>query len=296
MLLEAGADSYQCTKKGKKYPIHIAIYSGKHETATLLYDKMKESNEIENVFDTQRKSLLQYCAENNVNSLAESILSKNRDLINHCDRLGNTILHSIAQGETSVLLTRIMTILNREEMLNLIQKTNRQKRNVFHVITGFDNITMLLDLIQFMDDDNLVEELMLMKDYAGYTAPHYAALRGSFYCLDHFVSSTPKLLQSLSENGQTLLHTAIAGSSPIRCIALLIENGLDVNATDEEERTPLFYTLRTKNSRLDIIRLLIERYSVDVNKTDDSGQSFIARASQSEDCHKIMEIVDEFDK
>merc|ERR1711964_74341 len=114
--------------------------------------------------------------------------------------------------------------------------------------------------------------------------------------LDFFVNSLPHVLQALTRTKQTVLHAAVAGSANASCIRLLMSIGMDENAKDSTGRSPLFYIFRNQtNSRLDLLRVLLEEFDADTTIINEDGQSFIAEASMTQDCQEIMDLLSEFE-
>jgi len=78
------------------------------------------------------------------------------------------------------------------------------------------------------------------------------------------------VLRDVNTGGITALHHAVERGHKVA--ELLIANGVDVNAKDEDGNTPLHYAVRLGRSRKDIIKLLIEN-GVDINAKNNDGQT-----------------------
>ena len=87
------------------------------------------------------------------------------------------------------------------------------------------------------------------------TPVHLAARNGHVNVLESMNKLYPSSLSQLNGSGKTLLHLAAAEGHD-RTIRWLVENEFDVNATDWEGRTPLFYATRLGDETA--VRVLLE--------------------------------------
>ena len=81
----------------------------------------------------------------------------------------------------------------------------------------------------------------------------------------------PTQSQSSDANKNTVLHLAVLGNN-MTYLADCIESGFDVNAKDEEGRTPLMYALAKKNNKA--IELLFTSSKLDISVTDNNGWTY----------------------
>lgn len=65
-----------------------------------------------------------------------------------------------------------------------------------------------------------------------------AAIYGDFEKINHFLKSDPNIVNSKDKYGFTVLHDVV-GEHYFKMVALLIENGADVNAKNDEGIAPL---------------------------------------------------------
>jgi len=77
-------------------------------------------------------------------------------------------------------------------------------------------------------------------------------------------------------NGKNLLHLAIEKKAEINTIKVLIENGADVNAKDDNGKTPLISAALL--NAIDVVDLLIKN-GADVNPIERNRRTFMKLAS-----------------
>jgi ankyrin repeat protein len=101
-----------------------------------------------------------------------------------------------------------------------------------------------------------------------------------------------KELDVKNENGDAALHILTKEKinhdykTKLQIFKLLIENGANVNITNDEGKTPLLLSIGRREFQLEKVQILIKN-GADVNHKDNSGISALARAFEE----KILEIV-----
>lgn len=78
------------------------------------------------------------------------------------------------------------------------------------------------------------------------------------------------VISEKNKHGTPLLSVAISRNQTIDMINLLIENGLDINAKNNQDVTPLMYAVI--ENREDIVKLLVDK-GADISARDNKGQS-----------------------
>jgi ankyrin repeat protein len=115
-------------------------------------------------------------------------------------------------------------------------------------------------LFFFSYHQRLIEEIDNINhiDSNSSTALHYAVMSGRIEICELLIDDIcqKNLSMDLKDNlGFTPLHWAAATKNET-VVHILIENGVNVNATDLQNETPLF--LATRNSDLAIVKVLLD--------------------------------------
>lgn len=99
------------------------------------------------------------------------------------------------------------------------------------------------------------------KDCLGRTPFHYAATGGQATLLIIMAAKDPEIVHCTDDHGRTALHYAIFNKNDrqVNIIRTLIELKSDVNAVDEDRKTPLHHAAESGKSR--IIPILIQNGS-----------------------------------
>jgi uncharacterized protein len=105
--------------------------------------------------------------------------------------------------------------------------------------------------------------------------------RGDFDDVEALVTSEPELANALFAEGSTPLHLATLCNHK-EIVRLLISNGADVNAKDDNGYTPLFGAVfdYEAGDRREVVQLLITR-GADVNATDTDGLTPLHNAAMN---------------
>ena len=92
------------------------------------------------------------------------------------------------------------------------------------------------------------------------TAAHFAAMRGELHIVQTMFAAQPQRVQSVltlkDKNGMTLLHAAVLFDND-EVAQFLLDQGAQLEATDDNERTPLLWAAFKKSSKC--IKLLLSR-------------------------------------
>lgn len=307
LLLDNNATILSTNSDNKQISLHVAACLKKSNTVGLLLERLLENmDDILSCKDQRNRSILQYLVENNLTQLAMDLINKFPQLVSHVDSNGWNVFHSLAKGGSSELLQFILTTQNTigqspessDKVVNttkLLSAKDKKRRNVFHIAAGLDNYE-IIKLISKTLPKELVEQLHHQHDRFGNMPIHYAALRSKFETLDFLLDSFPSLISATTKNDQTLLHACIAGTGNIDCLKMLLSFGCDVDATDDSGMSPIFYAVRPKDSLFEVIKILIADFSADITIKNDDGKSFTAFVASSEDCERILSILDEHSK
>lgn len=105
-----------------------------------------------------------------------------------------------------------------------------------------------------------------------------------------FISNHPGIINKKNDNGMTPLHKAVE-QNRMKIVKLLIKEGADVNAKDNADHTPLYYTaFLSKKDGQKITDLLIEK-GADVNSTQSSSSDVNSAQSSSSNFEKYKNSV-----
>lgn len=93
-----------------------------------------------------------------------------------------------------------------------------------------------------------------------------AAADGDESAVLEFLSQDPSAVNSLDENGYTVLHAATSYSHIPLLKKLVLEHGGNVNIEDHDGDTPLFVA-----ETVEVARVLVEELHADPNHRNESG-------------------------
>ncbi|OQE27592.1 hypothetical protein PENSTE_c004G06013 [Penicillium steckii] len=100
--------------------------------------------------------------------------------------------------------------------------------------------------------------------------------------------SNPAIASSQDEHGYSLLHAAASYGHADLLRALVKEFNVDVNLTDEDGETCLFVTENPK-----IARCLVEELGINISKTNDEGQRADEKMEADEEFPRVIEYIRE---
>lgn len=126
------------------------------------------------------------------------------------------------------------------------------------------------------------------KDNRENTALHIALSNDCSVCLVEILLKTKNILDyidSRNNNGYTALHLAVINNK-INEVEALINAGADINVgNDLNGRTPLY--LAVNGGNIDIIRLLLDQPTIDVDLPDSSGYTPLGIAMMKNDTRSV---------
>ncbi|KAI8664541.1 NACHT domain-containing protein [Fusarium keratoplasticum] len=107
----------------------------------------------------------------------------------------------------------------------------------------------------------------LLRDQGGWTALDESAPPGYNTVVRSLIDHDPAILQSRDKRGKSALHHTV-GQGHVSTVSLLLERGVDVNATDIDGRSALFGAARSGNKA--IVEILL-KHKADVLIEDEEG-------------------------
>jgi len=93
----------------------------------------------------------------------------------------------------------------------------------------------------------------------------------------------PIIRQDAQESNITLFHLAVCHNA-LPMLKLLHKHGADVNATDKEGDTPLYYAARRS---INLVRFLVEECKADIHAQDEFGRTVAIAACSKEACDPL---------
>ncbi|XP_075697097.1 ankyrin repeat and protein kinase domain-containing protein 1 [Rhinoderma darwinii] len=130
-----------------------------------------------------------------------------------------------------------------------------------------------------------ISEDIAWMDENNFTLLHFAVAEGNFERVNHFLSLNAKV-NSRTVSGSTPLILAVQRKLPDIC-ACLIENGADVNITDEDKWSPLHFAAQGGDDR--IARLLLDHGAhVDALERDDWTPLHLASQNGFENVARVL--------
>lgn len=170
-------------------------------------------------------------------NLIEQVLTDNPDLINQADNNGNTLLHYAQSPEIISYLLRRGAKPDR---------SNNNGHSSVHAAAANSNInalTLLLDWMEVIPFDDLSALFHIAARSGDAALLRYLTSRGlhrSLYFERRRLASVRTDQQNiLNPNGATLLHEAVNAGNLDAVIHILKIGLVDVNATDDHGNTPL---------------------------------------------------------
>ncbi len=255
-------------------PVHLAARAGESECLQILLDC--EANI--NAKGKKGQTPLHQAAKNGYVGCLKKLLKNKQTQSNATDDKGNTPLHLAAkEGESKVL----EYLLFNEMSFIKINPRNKNGETPLHLaakVGDSDCVEILLgggakpnaaDIkkqtpLHFaaMSGSVVCMEMLIdwgaeigIKNTNEETPMHVAASKGKSDCLELLTLINASLVKEKNKTGHTPLHLA-AENGQLDCLKILIENGADAHALNEERQTP--FHLAPKGGNLDILNHLIE--------------------------------------
>ena len=239
--------------KDRNTALHLAAFRGKLEITRMLLDHGANTNAKNENGDTplHRVSLSRYYPEEVGVSITRLLLGRGVD-VHAIDKYENTALHCAAfrarPGITTVLLDHgANTNAKNKDGETPLHRVSQDKDSSKH-----DGVSVTRLLLERGVDVHAM-------DKSGNTALHCAAFRAwswvATVLLDYGADTNAK-----NWRGETLLHLVSRGEYVIRehgvdITQLLLKRGMDVNAKEKDEWTPLHWA--TFKGNLEVAQVLV---------------------------------------
>jgi ankyrin repeat protein len=240
-----GRDSYGNTA------LHIAAQHGQEKVVQLLLDNGADSEAIDGV---DGRTALHWAVRKENFKTVGVLLEQNPDLDSK-DKFGYTALHLAIRTENVGIVQSLLERCSKPESRDAKPETRDKYGN-----------TALHLAAQQPKDLEMITGLLLkngadieaIDGSDGRTATHVAVRNGNIKVVQLLLGRKPSL-EKQDKYGYTPLHLAARQSQDLEAIVLLlINNGADIEATDEKGgRTALQWAVRNGNTK--IVKLLLER-------------------------------------
>ncbi|XP_058803919.1 ankyrin-1-like [Phymastichus coffea] len=246
LLLENNADITVKYKEDGRTALHLAVTCECSKITEIILNKGANINESTNTGDTAfhiatKLGFLNIC----------KILLKHKPNINQKNSFGQTPLYIAVEKGFFDIVT---------ELLHKKPDITKNKLALYFAVGDTDNHRRIaVELISYGFSFDFIytisfEEIISFVNKAVING-HLKILR----CLLNFGLDLNLLVSSQVQNNERFfLHAAIKKSYMI-ITKLLIDHGIDVNMTDEDNCTPIFYAAASNN--FNIVNLLLENYA-----------------------------------
>lgn len=196
----------------------------------------------------------------------------------------NTIYHLCAQFNN---LDSLKYFLQKHfaKTSEILVARNSQDESVLHVACRFGNLEVIKIVLQKIYDTNTpADSLLYSQNMNGQTCFHLACIRGFYNIVEYFIrdKKLTAFLEHVDNSSNTSLHLATEnGNATI--VSLLLDNGADVTAKNEENLTALDLSCRL--GYFDISKILIHKYS----KMSDSHTPLHTAAQEG--AHEVVKLL-----
>ncbi|XP_063799255.1 ankyrin repeat and protein kinase domain-containing protein 1 isoform X2 [Pseudophryne corroboree] len=162
--------------------------------------------------------------------------------------------------------------------LNINNDSNQQPTSSTSLSSGTENL--INDILENNNEDDIS-----WVDENNFTLLHFAVAQGNLERVNHFLSLNANV-NSRTISGYTPLILAVQRKLPDIC-ACLIENGADVNITDEDKWSPLHFAAQGGDDR--IARMLLDHGAhVDAKERDDWTPLHLASQNGFENVVRVL--------
>jgi ankyrin repeat protein len=215
-------------------------------------------------------------------------------LVNVRDKDGNSIYHICAERNNIDSLSYLLekNILNKE----MLMSKNSAYENVLHVACKSGNmeiVKLIMSACTAASDEptSLSSDALLFgKSKEGYIPFHLACTKGYYNIAEYFLkeAKSSALVDSGDNAANTGLHLAtLNGQSSI--VSLLLDNGADVNAKNEDNNTAL--ELSCRKGYFEISKILINRYSMIGGGDRSTNFDYPLHVACYEGAHEVVKLL-----
>ncbi|KAG4100046.1 ankyrin [Neocallimastix lanati (nom. inval.)] len=238
----------------KKYHADITVRNDMDQTPLQFISHLKKCSSI-----VKKKFISLLCSNNNQSNINSTIVDSN---VNTNSNVNNTYSKSNDITEINLAIKE----KNYKSIKMMIKKLTLE--NINNIYNGK---TIMCQLIDHVIDDEEIYDIMFKK--GAYINRRYIFNNW----LNHLIVSNAGLIKSIVRNGinvkvsnnDEILHSETPVifsvlSNKINLVETLLNHGGSIEETDEEGNTPIFYAIKTGNTKL--TRLFLTKYNPDISK------------------------------
>ena len=258
-LIEQGVDVNHSDKFGST-AVQYATQKGNFEVLKLLHNSEARIHHVNN---NGINSIIMASLGTGDCETVRWLIEQGVD-VNHSEKSGSTaVLYAAQQGNLKVL----KLLHNREAKIH--QVNNNGTNSIIAASLGTGDCETVRWLIEQGVDVN-------HSDKFGSTAVQYATQKGNFEVLKLLHNSRANIRQA-NNNGINSIIMASLGSGDCETVRWLIEQGIDVNHSDNFSSTAVHYA--AQHSNLDVLKLLHSN-GANINEKKNNGTNSIMLASR----------------
>ena len=251
----------------------VAIKYGQYDIAKYLLQKYTTTKEKENAVkqaDGNGRTLLHLAVLAKRSELVKLLLENGAD-VNQLDTDNRTPLECALSMSCDVELVQLL--LNKGA--DVSKKNNRDKTPLQSAIINACSLKVVEAILEKNDTSILSGTNLLL----------HAVLSGSIKLVQRFWIESG--LAWRNGEGESLLHLAVS-SGHVNVAKFLLKKGVDINATDNKQRTPLH--LAVAEGKLNLVDFLIKE-NADVNRADNNKRTLLHLAILTGQCDLAKSLV-----
>ncbi|MBP5426773.1 MAG: ankyrin repeat domain-containing protein [Clostridiales bacterium] len=232
------------------------LYAACLQNDAEIIKKLLYTNKI-NLRDRVKKGrlLLHFAHERNNIGAMEELIKYGID-VNEKDSLGYTVAYYTALNQKGKIRNRILELLMQGDK-NCINVSSPVGNTLLHYACSEQD----LELVKFLV--NIKNLKINMTNDKGLAPIHYACGNPKMEIIKLLLERKDLDLNKRTAKGVTPLH-ALAAKGTKEMVRLFLDKGVDVNAVDVDEKTPLHYTYLYNN--VEVMRELLNAEKLEIDK------------------------------